>query len=117
MTIHFYPGITDLKNVKVILNRFDDSNEVLINDELLDPALSLRIINHSPTGFEWGYGGGGPAQLALAILLKFFPVEMALILYQDFKEEVVATWERDAVNLMLYVDIRKWAMLKIHSKK
>jgi hypothetical protein len=24
---------------------------------------------HSPTGFEWGYGGSGPADLALALLL------------------------------------------------
>ena len=24
--------------------------------------------NHSPTGFEWGYCGSGPAQLALALL-------------------------------------------------
>ena len=23
---------------------------------------------HSPTGFEWGYGGRGPAELALNIL-------------------------------------------------
>jgi len=31
----------------------------------LDPRHDLR--NHSPTGFEWGYGGSGPAQLALAL--------------------------------------------------
>jgi hypothetical protein len=31
----------------------------------LPPRLDLR--NHSPTGFEWGYGGSGPAQLALAL--------------------------------------------------
>lgn len=24
-----------------------------------------RIVYHSPTGFEWGYGGSGPADLAL----------------------------------------------------
>lgn len=27
---------------------------------------------HSPTGFEFGYGGSGPADLALAILLDHF---------------------------------------------
>jgi hypothetical protein len=32
----------------------------------LDPRLDLY--NHSPTGFAWGYGGSGPAQLALALL-------------------------------------------------
>ncbi len=30
-----------------------------------------EIWNHSPSGFEWGYGGSGPAQLALAILADF----------------------------------------------
>jgi len=37
---------------------------------VLTKALPLRLdlVNHSPTGFEWGYGGSGPAQLALAIL-------------------------------------------------
>ena len=34
--------------------------------------LYLEIRNHSPTGFEWGYGGSGPAQLALAILADHF---------------------------------------------
>jgi hypothetical protein len=30
------------------------------------PRLDIR--DHSPTGFEWGYGGSGPAQLALALV-------------------------------------------------
>lgn len=30
--------------------------------------LRLDIRNHSPDGFEWGYGGSGPAQLALALV-------------------------------------------------
>src|SRR5258708_6180172 len=30
--------------------------------------LRLDIRNHSPTGLEWGYGGSGPAQLALALV-------------------------------------------------
>ena len=32
----------------------------------LPPRNNLR--NHSPDGFEWGYGGSGPAQLALALV-------------------------------------------------
>lgn len=34
--------------------------------QALDPRLD--IAKHSPTGFEWGYGGSGPRQLAVAIL-------------------------------------------------
>lgn len=55
----------------------------------LDPRLDLR--NHSPTGFAWGYGGSGPAQLALAMLSEYFRADrevgdiLALVLYQGFK--------------------------------
>jgi hypothetical protein len=33
-----------------------------------DLPMRCDIRNHSPTGFEWGYGGSGPAQLALALV-------------------------------------------------
>jgi hypothetical protein len=50
----------------------------------LDPRLDLW--NHSPTGFEWGYGGYGPAQLALAILGDFLGDDArATALHQEFK--------------------------------
>jgi hypothetical protein len=39
---------------------------VTVDGRRLNPRHDLW--NHSPTGFEWGYGGSGPAQLALAIL-------------------------------------------------
>lgn len=54
------------------------------------PARSLKVRNHSPNGFEWGYGGSGPAQLALALLLDVAGnKETALDYYQQFKWEVV----------------------------
>jgi len=53
----------------------------------LAPSLSLR--NHSPDGFQRGFGGSGPAQLALAVLLDFSHSDEALSLnlYQQFKQE------------------------------
>jgi len=43
------------------------------------------------SGFEWGYGGSGPAQLALALLLDYTDDEaVALDHYQEFKTEVVS---------------------------
>lgn len=44
------------------------TREVEFAGERIDPAESLAVRNHSPTGFAWGYGGSGPAQLALAVL-------------------------------------------------
>ena len=41
---------------------------------------------HSPTGFEWGYVGSGPAQLSLALLADALgDDERAQDLYQQFK--------------------------------
>ena len=58
-----------------------------ISSELV-PRYDLR--NHSPTGFEWGYQGSGPAQLALAILADAVGDELAQKHYQEFKREVIA---------------------------
>lgn len=54
----------------------------------VDPRFDLR--NHSPSGFEFGYGGSGPAQLALAILADCCDDATALECYQAFKWCVVA---------------------------
>ena len=61
------------------------------DQERLTPERSLQLVNHSPSGFEWGYGGSGPAQLALALLLDYTGDEtFALDHYQAFKTEVVS---------------------------
>jgi len=54
----------------------------------LPARLSLR--NHSPAGFSWGYGGSGPAQLALALLCHATRnPQLALELHQQFKWVIV----------------------------
>jgi hypothetical protein len=69
----------------------------------LDPRTDL--VNHSPTGLEWGYGGSGPAQLALALLAD----AVAFDHYQDFKADVVAAldgdeWAIDVATVENYLD-------------
>jgi hypothetical protein len=55
--------------------------------------LRLDLFNHSPTGFSWGYGGSGPAQLALALLADALgDDDRAIRLHQCFKFKVVACW-------------------------
>lgn len=61
---------------------------VTVEGTPLDPRLDL--LNHSPTGFECGYGGSGPAQLALAILANALHDDAAILLHHDFKWQVVA---------------------------
>jgi hypothetical protein len=63
--------------------------DVTVDGRRLNPRHDLW--NHSPTGFEWGYGGSGPAQLALAILADHCANdELAFDFYQRFKWAVVA---------------------------
>ena len=50
----------------------------------------LDLRNHSPSGFEWGYMGSGPAQLALAICAYALGDERAESAYQDVKDQIVA---------------------------
>lgn len=71
-----------------------DDYTVNINGLPLSPEPSLSVVNHSPTGFSWGYHGSGPAQLALAILLQYGSKQFALQWYQDFKREVVGQWRQ-----------------------
>lgn len=67
--------------------------EVTVNGVSLNPRLDLW--NHSPTGFEWGYGGSGPAQLALALLADDLGDDNeAVQLHQEFKRAVVAKLDR-----------------------
>lgn len=61
--------------------------------------LRTDLRSHSPTGFEWGYGGSGPAQLALAVLADAIGAEKALDCYQRFKFEVVAKLGHDGWGL------------------
>lgn len=82
-----------LPDGRLTLNRYEGRRSghtvvVSVDGQPLDPRLDLR--NHSPSGFEWGYGGSGPAQLALAILANYMAnSEQALELYQSFKWEVI----------------------------
>lgn len=52
--------------------------------------LYLNEVNHSPDGFECGFGGSGPAQLAYALLRDFIGPDGALKLYHAFKWTVIA---------------------------
>lgn len=76
-------------------------NLVYLDGAWLDPAPSIKLRNHSPDGFEWGYGGSGPSQLALAICLKLLDQEDALRIYQQFKFKVVAGLPKDGFELDL----------------
>jgi len=83
------------------------SREVYIGDRELLPGPSRRLCNHSPDGFNWGYGGSGPAQLALALLLEVTTPEEALQRYQDFKWDVIARLPSTDFEMLLE-EVQAW---------
>ncbi len=68
---------------------------------------SLKVWNHSPTGFSWGYGGSGPSQLALALLLDVTgDAVLSSRLHQAFRWGFVAQWQETwTINS---TTIREW---------
>jgi hypothetical protein len=69
-----------------------DGEEGRVVEILFDP----RYVRHSPNGFEWGYGGSGPAELAryltygVARHIKLPRNQWDDLDYQQVKWEVVA---------------------------
>lgn len=71
------------------------------------------VQNHSD-GFEWGYGGSGPAQLALAICLELLEGEpgglaLARRWHQDVKWRFIGTlgadvWQLEGKAVVDYVE-------------
>lgn len=81
-----------------------------------------HIVYHSPSGFEWGYAGSGPADLALSILADYFNEARldwdgrAWQLHQDFKDDFIATIEDDQFLIDTY-QIDNWIYLANQSGK
>jgi len=57
---------------------------------LVDGHELRHIEIHSPDGFNWGYGGSGPADLAYAVLYDLYGKEFADKNYQRFKWDIIA---------------------------
>lgn len=88
--MRIYVGARHESQVSVVVR-----DHCLYRGERLLPS-SHYIHNHSPDGYEWGYCGSGPAQLALSLLLDATGRRgTAVRLYQDFKREIVACLAHD----------------------
>ena len=75
------------------------------------------VTHHSPTGYEWGFGGSGPADLALNILEYMLYREhhlgetitcfegrcfqAAWNMHQYFKRDIIAGCDRDEAHIPL----------------
>jgi hypothetical protein len=86
----------------------DAERQVTIDGRPQSPARSQQVWNHSPDGFSWGYGGSGPAQLALAILLEAgLSGRRAVAFHQRFKQQYLVALTMDQA-FTLEVDVEAW---------
>jgi len=119
------------------------SDRALKSDPAIDGFVMMRrgntvhtnvphlVTHHSPTGFEFGYGGSGPADLALNIVAFIVsrenlagdekvaawdgtpvPAEVWRI-YQDFKWEFL-TRDRNHITIP-YEEALMWVFMRISS--
>lgn len=73
---------------------------------------------HSPTGFEYGYLGSGPAETAYVILRDYISratgvppgrIDVPPEVYQAFKEDMIAILDQDIPRHEIAVDsIARW---------
>jgi hypothetical protein len=96
-------------HIQVIFNA-NGPCTVYVANKVLSPARSQKLWNHSPDGFQIGYSGSGPAQLALALLLEAgLENERALDLHQAFKRDWIATLPRHDVTLD--INVAEWVAI------
>ena len=81
------------------------TRRVWLDGEELFPYQSQSVYNHSPDGFNWGYGGSGPAQLALAIMLALTNSPSD---YQQFKWDVIAQLPEADFEIRFWKEGNRW---------
>ena len=84
--------------------------KTVFKDRFKKTKLPLRtdLVNHSPSGFSWGYRGSGPAQLALAVLADATDDETALEHYQQYKADYIASISPESQFRTTKTKVREW---------
>ena len=102
----------------LVLQRDGEDDHVVIRTNV--PHL---VVHHSPSGFEWGYGGSGPADLALNVCQSYlnsigyqglktdcfdgYCWSLAWVLHQQFKWDFIANAPREGIVIPM-VEIKAW---------
>lgn len=61
-----------------------DKRSASIDGIRINPAMSMKVHCHA-SDFCWGYGGSGPAQFALALLMEYVDGQTAHKYHQQLK--------------------------------
>lgn len=111
----------------IVLNRQSRPGRTLFEDTLDDGVCVTNVphlvVQHSPDGFEFGYGGSGPADLALNACQLYLNMTgytgqqidcydgkcwaLAYALHQGFKSQFIASAPK-AGRIIPFADIDAW---------
>tara|TARA_Y100000310_G_C20614302_1_gene779779 strand:+ start:685 stop:1068 length:384 start_codon:yes stop_codon:yes gene_type:complete len=102
-----YHGFRNMNKVPIVSFTYGENSA-----EILTPEKSWEINKYSPDGFEWGYSGSGPRQLALALLLEHYNKKIAKKLSLEFLKNVVSffdeeNWLMSEEDICAFVDSDK----------
>lgn len=104
-----FPELLKLTHMLIKLKGKIITNEVWLNGKKLSLKRSLQVVNKSPTGFSWGYGGSGPAQLAAAICLELYgKQDFKKSLYQDFRADHIDNLPQTDFETEIEVDLSQY---------
>lgn len=69
-----------------------------------------HLVLHSPDGFEYGYGGSGPSDLARSIVGHMMVTDTPpAVIYQQFKRDFVEGWDRTrSPHVVTYDEFDEW---------
>jgi hypothetical protein len=84
-----------------------DGNELVLLPATINPKAEVR---HSPDGFQWGYSGSGPTELARAILVHFYRDDDRVrhpACYRAFLDAFLSKIAVDQFELK-EIEIREW---------
>lgn len=80
---------------------------VFINQGLSAEQLVHHVL-HSPDGFECGYYGSGPLELARSMLWDFLGTEPSKQAYQAFTDQVISKLSKNQDWSLTVDDISEW---------
>lgn len=108
------------KQLDPVLYSLDEAVTLIRDERGVCSNVPHIVCRHSPDGYEWGYSGSGPSELALNICEFYFRLlrndegldigkshafkqgvahDATLMVYQSFKEEFIATMDIDGGSI------------------
>lgn len=86
-----------LRGIRSATHSFE--SKAWLDNHYLKLEKSLREKTHSLRGFNWGKDEKGGLQLALAICLELYPVEVAKSIYPAFHQAVLVPIHDDGFDI------------------